>query len=147
MPIAPHSPDHRAVVDERDERRGDELALLAAVDAAALGDEIGLETVTARLVEQHAAAAVLDDDRQRTAGRGAGVELGDRLRAASRASSSTLTRSNSSKPIVWPMLWYPVCMPVSPSATTLIRTNARTCSSATNTPSVLATSICLRLSP
>ena len=70
---------HRAVVDQRDERRGHQLALLAAVHAATLGDQVGLEAVTARLVEQHAAAALLDDHRQRAAGRRPGVELGDRL--------------------------------------------------------------------
>jgi hypothetical protein len=69
---------HRAVVDERDERRGDELALLAAVHAATLGHQVGLEAVTARLVEQHAATALLDDHRHRPAGRRAGVELGER---------------------------------------------------------------------
>ena len=64
---------HRAVVDERDERRGDQLADLAGVDAGALGDEVGLEAVAARLVEQHAAGAVLDDDRHRARRRRAGA--------------------------------------------------------------------------
>ena len=70
---------HRAVVDDGDERRGDELAGLAAVHAGALADEVGLEAVAARLVEQHAAGAVLDDDGHRARRRRAGVELGDRL--------------------------------------------------------------------
>ena len=63
---------HRAVVDDGDERRGDELADLAGVHAGALGDVVGLEAVAARLVEQHAAGAVLDDDRHRARRRRAG---------------------------------------------------------------------------
>ena len=72
-------PGHRAVVDDGDERRGDELARLAAVHAGALADEVGLEAVAARLVEQHAARAVLDDDGHRARRRRPGVELGHRL--------------------------------------------------------------------
>ena len=70
---------HRAVVDDGDERRGDELAGLARVDAGALGDVVGLEAVAAGLVEQHATGAVLDHDRHRPRRRRAGAELGDRL--------------------------------------------------------------------
>ena len=40
---------------------------------------VGLEAVTARFVEQHAAGAVLDDDGHRARRRRAGPELGDRL--------------------------------------------------------------------
>ena len=69
---------HRAVVDERDERRGDQLAGLVAVDAGALRDQVCLEAVAARLVEQHAAAALLDDHGHRATRRRPGAELGDR---------------------------------------------------------------------
>ena len=57
---------HGAVVDERDERRGDQLTDLVGVDRGALLDVVGLEAMTARLVEEHAAGAVLDDDRHLT---------------------------------------------------------------------------------
>jgi len=57
------------------------------------------------------------------------------------------TASNISKPMVWPALWNPVCMPASPVATTLMRTRLRTCSSSASTPSVLATRMRRRLSP
>ena len=72
-------PRHRAVVDERDERRGDLLADLAGVHARTLLDVVGLQPVAARLVEQHAAGAVLDHDRHRTGRGGPGAQLGDRL--------------------------------------------------------------------
>ena len=45
------------VVDERDERRRDRLAHLTLEHRRVLQDVVGLETVTARLVEQHAARA------------------------------------------------------------------------------------------
>ena len=54
----------RAVVDQRDERRRDELADVAAEHRRVLVDEVGLEPVTARLVEQHAAGAALEHDGQ-----------------------------------------------------------------------------------
>ena len=68
-------------------------------------------------------------------------------RAASRASCSTSTVSKISKPTVWPIDWKPVCMPVSPSATALIRSRQRTTSSSASRPSLLAISTRLRLSP
>ena len=68
-------------------------------------------------------------------------------RAASRASSSTSTTSKTSNPIVWPIDWKPVCMPVSPSATALMRRRQRTTSSSARSPSLLAMSTRLRLSP
>ena len=68
------------------------------------------------------------------------------IRAASRASASTSTRSNVSNPTVWPTDWKPVCIPVSPSATTLIRDMQRVIASSVSTPSVLATRTSLRLS-
>ena len=68
------------------------------------------------------------------------------MRAASRARASTSTRSNVSKPTVWPTDWNPVCIPVSPSATTLIRDMHRVMASSVSTPSVLATRTSLRLS-
>ena len=68
-------------------------------------------------------------------------------RAASRANSSTSTVSKISKPTVCPIDLEPVCMPVSPSATALIRSSVRTTSSSANTPSVLATRTRLWLSP
>ena len=49
----------RAVVDQRDERRRDQLADAAAEHRRVLVDEVGLEPVAARLVEQHAAGAAL----------------------------------------------------------------------------------------
>ena len=67
--------------------------------------------------------------------------------AASRASWSTSTVSKISNPIVWPIDWKPVCMPVSPSATALIRRKHRTTSSSARSPSLLAMSTRLRLSP
>ena len=48
---------HRAVVDQRDQRRRHQLADAAREHRRALGHEVGLEAVAARLVEQHAAAA------------------------------------------------------------------------------------------
>ena len=68
------------------------------------------------------------------------------IRAASRASASTSTRSNVSNPTVWPTDWKPVCIPVSPSATTLMRDMQRVIESSVSTPSVLATRTSLRLS-
>ena len=70
---------HGAVVDERDAGRGHLLAELAGEHRRALGDEVGLEAVAARLVEQHAAAARPDDDRHRAGRGGPGRQLGERL--------------------------------------------------------------------
>ena len=60
---------------------------------------------------------------------------------------STSTASNASQPTVWPIDWKPVCMPVSPLATTLMRASTRTMSSSANNPSLLAIRTFLRLSP
>ncbi len=73
-----------AVVDDGHERRGDRLAQLALEHRRVLEDVIGFEPVAARLVEQHAARALLQHDgkasrrgrhrfekRQRPAGRAA----------------------------------------------------------------------------
>ena len=68
---------HGAVVDERDERRGHQLADAALEDRRRLGDQVGLEAVAAGLVEQHAAAALADDHRHLAAGGGPGGQLGD----------------------------------------------------------------------
>ena len=68
-------------------------------------------------------------------------------RAASRAICSTSTVSNTSKPMVWPIDIWPVCRPVSPSATAVTRIKQRTTSSSARRPSLLATSTRLRLSP
>ena len=70
---------HGAVVDQRDERRRDEIAAATRVHGRTLRDQVGLETVTACLVEQHAAGALLDDDRHRTARCGTCLQLGDGL--------------------------------------------------------------------
>ena len=67
--------------------------------------------------------------------------------AAVRASSSTRSRSNSSKPTVAPTDSRPVCMPVSPLATHETANRVFTWSSPASTPSLLATRIRRRLSP
>ena len=68
----------RAVVDQRDQRRRDELADVAAEHRRVLVDEIGFEPVTARLVEQHATRAALQHDRQLPAGRRTGAQHRER---------------------------------------------------------------------
>jgi hypothetical protein len=124
MPIAPHSvlivPSSTSVTSGE----ATSSPALPRYTTRSLGDQVGLEAVTARLVEQHAAAAALDDHRQRPAGRRAGVELGDRHAGRVAGELLHVDRSNISKPTVWPALWKPVCMPASPLATTLIRNEA-----------------------
>ena len=69
---------HRAIVDERDVLGRDLLTDLAGVDAGALGDGIGLQSVAAGLVEQHAATPPLDDDGHRSRRRRSGRQFGRR---------------------------------------------------------------------
>src|SRR5581483_12164007 len=64
----------RAVVDERHQWTRDLSTDAAAEDAGVLADQVGLEAMAARLVEQHAAGALLEDDGQLAAGGGAGLE-------------------------------------------------------------------------
>ncbi len=66
---------HRPVVDQRDVGGGDLLADLAGVHTRPLGDGIGLQPVATCLVEQHAAATALDDDRHRPRGSRPGFKL------------------------------------------------------------------------
>ncbi len=54
----------RPVVDQRDERRGDLLAGAAAEHRRILRDQIRLEAVPTRLVEEDTTGASLQDDRQ-----------------------------------------------------------------------------------
>ena len=54
----------RAVVDQRDERRRDQVADATSEHRRVLVDQVGLEAVTARLVEQHATRAALEHDGQ-----------------------------------------------------------------------------------
>ncbi len=68
-------------------------------------------------------------------------------RAAAEATSLTSTVSNSSKPTVKALDSYPVCMPVSPTATHETLKRVRTWSSATSSPSLLATRMRRRPSP
>ena len=89
---------------------------------ADLGDQVGLEAVTARLVEQHAAAARSDHHRHLAGRRGAGRELGERPLRGGAGQLLDVVASNSSKPTVRPTLSRPVCMPVSPDATRRPRT-------------------------
>ena len=56
-------------------------------------------------------------------------------------------RSNSSHPMVWPMVLRPVCMPVSPVATAFTEKKVRTWSSVVSRPSLLATRMRRRLPP
>ena len=72
-------------------------------------------------------------------GAGRAASLVNARRAAVRAMSSTLVRSNNSNPIVRPVLSRPVCMPVSPVATQLTENNVLTWSSSVSRPSLLAT--------
>src|SRR5205814_2181926 len=70
---------HRAVVDHRDELGGALLAQLDGEERGPLADEVGLEAVPDRLVEQDAAPARSEHNGLRTGGSGDGPEGGDRL--------------------------------------------------------------------
>ena len=94
-PLAPV----RAVVDERDERRRDELADAVREHRRVLVDEIGLEPVAARLVEQHAARAALQHDRELARRRGHGSSIVSARCRGCRATSSGSISSKSSKPM------------------------------------------------
>ena len=93
--VAPLAEDG-AVVDQGDERAGDELADLAGVDGGVLEDVVGFEAVPAGLVEQDAAAAAGQDDGDLARGGGTGVSLVRARVAAVRAMSSTAWRSKIS---------------------------------------------------
>ena len=68
---------HRAVVDERHERRRHLLAEATGEHRCTLADEVGLEPVPTRLVEHHAATAGADDHGHLTRGSRSGEQLGD----------------------------------------------------------------------
>ena len=69
---------HRAVIDQSDERRGNEFAYFALVHAGAFSNEVGFKAMTACFVEQHSTTSCLDHNRQRTRRSGAGLQLCER---------------------------------------------------------------------
>ena len=138
---------HGAVVDQRDQRAGHQLADLPREHRDVLGDVIGLQTVTARLVEQDAAAPLLDDHRQAARRRRPGRQLGQRPVAAATGQLLDRSVSNSSNPTVAPTVSRPVCMPVSPWPRTTRRSGSSPGRRSARTPSLLATRIWRRLSP
>ncbi len=75
-PLAPV----RAVVDQRDQRRRDELAHVAREHRCVLVDVVGLEPVPARLVEQHAAGTAAQHHGDLAGRRGNRVEQAQRAR-------------------------------------------------------------------
>ena len=117
----------RAVIDQGDERRRDQLADPAAEHRCVLLHQVRFESVSARLVEEHPTRAALQHHGQLPAGSRTGVEHRERARrAAICATDSGSISSKISKPIVRPGASYPVCIPVSPTATQFTPKRVRT---------------------
>ena len=127
---------HRPVVDERHERARDELAHAARVDRGLLQDGVGLEPVSARLVEEDARPS------RPRARSGARRSARDAPRASSAPvappcvaiAAHVFVGRRPRTPTVFAIGSKPVCIPVSPLATQITFIRVRTRSSLAYVP-------------